>query len=168
MEPSFWYVAQTKPRQEDIALVNLERQGFVVNLPKIPRIKPSPRLPDTEVLFPGYIFFSPHAATQSISPVRSTTGVSRLVKFGQEAATLSSAVFEQILAFIDERCASPGGLAAHVNRLSKGAAVQITQGPFTGLEGLVSCMAQDRIMVLLHIMGKAQTLAFEPKLVEAI
>ena len=80
--------SQTKPRQEDIALVNLERQGFVVNLPRIPRIKPSPRLSDTEVLFPGYIFFAPHSPTQSISPVRSTTGVSRLVRFGQEAATL--------------------------------------------------------------------------------
>ena len=61
----------------------------MVNLPRIPRIKLSPRLPDREVLFPGYIFFAPHAVTQSISPVRSTTGVSRLVRFAQEAATLS-------------------------------------------------------------------------------
>jgi transcription antitermination factor NusG len=76
-------------------------------------------------------------------------------------------VFEQILAFIDERRASPGGLAAHVNRLSKGAAAQITQGPFTGLEGLVSCVATDRVMVLLEIMGKTHNLAFEAKLVEA-
>jgi transcriptional antiterminator RfaH len=56
METNFWYVAQTKPRQEGIALVNLERQGFVVNLPRIPLIKPSPRLPDSEVPFPGYTF----------------------------------------------------------------------------------------------------------------
>jgi transcriptional antiterminator RfaH len=112
MENSFWYVAQTKPRQEDIALVNLERQGFVVNLPRIPRIKPSPRLPDTEVLFPGYIFFAPHAATQSISPVRSTTGVSRVVRFGQEAATLSANVLDQILSFINDLRAAPSGLAA--------------------------------------------------------
>jgi len=167
MKPSFWYVAQTKPRQEDIALVNLERQGFLVNVPRIPRIKLSPRLPDTEVLFPGYIFFSPHSTTQSISPVRSTTGVSRVVKFGQEAATLSASVLDQILSFIDDRRAAPGGLAAHVNRLKKGAAVQITQGPFVGLEGLVSFVAKDRVMVLLEIMGKVQNLAFEPKLVEA-
>ena len=167
METNFWYVAQTKPRQEDIALVNLERQGYVVNLPRIPRIKPSPRLPDTEVLFPGYIFFAPHAATQSISPVRSTTGVSRLVRFGQEAATLSASVLDQILSFIDDRRAAPGGLVAHVNRLKEGAAVQITQGPFAGLEGLVSCVATDRVMVLLEIMGKAQNLAFEPRFVEA-
>ena len=167
-EPSFWYVAQTRPRFEDIALVNLERQRFVVNLPRIPRIKPSPRLPDTEVLFPGYIFFAPYAVTQSISPVRSTTGVSRLVRFGQEPATISAEALQQILDFIDGRRDAPGGLAAHVNRLKKGAAVQITQGPFTGLEGLVSCVAKDRVMVLLEIMGKAQSLAFEPKLVEAL
>jgi transcriptional antiterminator RfaH len=168
MELSFWYVAQTKPRQEGIALVNLERQGFVVNLPRIPRIKPSPRLPDNEVLFPGYIFFAPHSTTQSISPVRSTTGVSRLVKFGQKAATLPVNMLDQILCFIDDRRAAPGGLAAHVNRLKKGSAVQITQGPFARLEGLVSCVAEDRVMVLLQIMGKAQNLAFEPRLVEAM
>jgi transcription antitermination factor NusG len=100
--------------------------------------------------------------------VRSTTGVSRLVKFGQEVATLSANVLDQILCFIDDRRAAPGGLAAHVNRLKNGAAVQITQGPFAGLEGLVSCLATDRVMVLLEIMGKAQTLAFEPKLLEAV
>jgi transcriptional antiterminator RfaH len=161
METNFWYVAQTKPRQEDIALVNLERQGFVVNLPRVPRIKPSLRLPHTEVLFPGYIFFAPHSTTQSISPVRSTTGVSRLVKFGQEAAKLSANVLDQILSFIDDRRTAPGGLAAHVNRLKKGAAVQITQGPFAGLEGLVSCVAADRVMVLLELMGKVQTLGFD-------
>jgi transcriptional antiterminator RfaH len=168
METNFWYLAQTKPRQEDIALLNLERQGFVVQLPRIPRIKPSPRLPDTEVLFPGYIFFAPHSTNQSISPVRSTTGVFRLVKFGQEAATLSVNVLDQILSFIDDRRAAPGGLAAHVNRLKKGAVVQITQGPFAGLEGLVSCVATDRVMVLFEIMGKTQNLAFEPKLVEVV
>jgi len=168
MEPSFWYVAQTKPRQEDVALVNLERQSFVVSLPRIPRIKPSPRLPDTEVLFPGYIFFAPYAVTQSISPVRSTTGVSRVVRFGQEPATLAASVLEGVLAFVDDRRDAPGGLAAHVNRLTKGVAVQITQGPFAGLEGLVSGVARDRVMVLLEIMGKAQSLAFEPKLVEAL
>jgi transcriptional antiterminator RfaH len=168
METNFWYVAQTKPRQEDIALVNLERQGFVVNLPRIPRIKPSPRLPDNGVLFPGYIFFAPHSTTQSISPVRSTKGVSRLVKFGQDAARLSVSVLDQILCFIDDRRAAPGGLTAHVNRLKEGDAVRITQGSFEGLEGLVSCLATDRVMVLLEIMGKAQNLAFEPKLVEAV
>jgi transcriptional antiterminator RfaH len=139
-----------------------------VNLPRIPRIKPSPRLPGTEVLFPGYIFFAPHSTNQSISPVRSTTGVSRLVKFGQEPATISVNLLDQILSFVDDCRAVPGGLAAHVNRLKKGATVRITQGPFAGLEGLVSRLATDRVMVFLEIMGKAHNLAFEPKLVEAV
>ena len=168
MEPSFWYVAQTKPRQEDIALVNLERQGFVVKLPKIPRIKPSPKLPDTEVLFPGYIFFSPHSPSQSISPVRSTTGISRLVRFGQQPAMLTSRLFEEILLFIEERSHAPGGLAAHVKKLGKGVGVQITEGPFAGLEGLVSGVAKDRVMVLLEIMGRTQTLSFEQRSLEPL
>jgi transcription antitermination factor NusG len=91
-----------------------------------------------------------------------------VVRFSQEPARISAEALQQILAFIDGRRDAPGGLAAHVNRLKKGADVQITQGPFTGLEGLVSCVAKDRVMVLLEIMGKAQSLAFEPELVEAV
>ena len=76
MKPSFWCVAQTKPRQEEIGLVNLQRQGFLVNLPRIPRTKP-PRLPDTEVLFPGYIFFcAPHHQPVQISCTQHQRGVS--------------------------------------------------------------------------------------------
>lgn len=162
MNPSFWYVAQTKPRQEHIALVNLERQGFTVSLPTIPRIKRSPKLPPTEVLFPGYIFFAPSSQAQSIAPVRSTLGVSRLVVFGQQIAMLSASVFADILKFIEDRSQAPGGLTAHINRLQKGVAVRITDGPFVGLEGLVSKVASDRVMVLLEIMGKTQNLAFAP------
>jgi len=162
MTPSFWYLAQTKPRQEQVAFSNLERQGFTVSLPTIPRIKRSPKLPPTEVLFPGYIFFAPSSQAQSISPVRSTLGVARVVYFGQQVATLSAAVFAEILRFIEDRSQSPGGLAAHINRLQKGVAVRITDGPFVGLEGLVSGVGQDRVTVLLEIMGKTQKLAFAP------
>jgi transcriptional antiterminator RfaH len=162
VNPHFWYLAQTKPRQEQVAQANLERQNYTVNLPVISRIKRSPRLPPTEVLFPGYIFFAPSSPGQSISPVRSTLGVARVVFFGQQVATLSAAVFAEILRFIEERSQSPGGLAAHINRLQKGVNVRITDGPFVGLEGLVSGVGQDRVMVLLEIMGKTQKLAFAP------
>ena len=162
MNPHFWYLAQTKPRQEQVAQFNLERQNYAVNLPVIPRIKHSPRLPSTEVLFPGYIFFAPSSPGQSISPVRSTLGVARVVFFGQQVAMLSASVFAEILRFIEERRQSPGGLAAHINRLEKGVSVRITDGPFVGLEGLVSRVGQDRVMVLLEIMGRTQSLAFTP------
>ena len=55
-----------------------------------------------------------------------------------------------VLSLIDDRTVAPNGLAAHVNRLSRGAAVQITQGPFAGPEDLVSCVAKDRVMALLE------------------
>ena len=53
---------------------------------------------------------------------------------------------------------APNGLAAHVNRLSKGAAVQITQGPFAGPEDLVSCVAKNRVMVLLEKLQLSEML----------
>ncbi|MEN9764019.1 MAG: transcription/translation regulatory transformer protein RfaH, partial [Pseudomonadota bacterium] len=30
-----WYLVHTKPRQEDIALMNLERQGYTCYLPRL-------------------------------------------------------------------------------------------------------------------------------------
>lgn len=166
-DPTFWYLAQTKPRQEDIALANLERQGFLVNLPKIARIKPSARLSATEVLFPGYIFFAPYSQAQSIAPVRSTLGVSRLVRFGQSVATLSSDLLEEMLGFIAQKSSAPGGLAAHIKGIVGGTRVEITEGPFAGLEGLVSAVAKDRVMVLLEIMGKPQCLQFAHRALSA-
>lgn len=91
--PAYWYLAQTKPRQEDIALVNVERQQFLVRLPKIFRLRPSPKLPPTRALFPGYIFFAPNSAEQSIAPVRSTLGISRVVRFGVEPALLPNQIW---------------------------------------------------------------------------
>jgi transcriptional antiterminator RfaH len=161
METSFWFVAQTKPRQEDIALVNLERQGYVVNLPRIPRIKPSPRLPDTEVLFPGYIFFAPQHAERPIAPVRSTLGVTRVVRFGLEPAKISDRLLEDILAFVDRTERSPGGLLAHLSQIVEGEAVWVRGGPFSGLSGLVSKVGSQRVTVLLEIMGKVQALGFD-------
>jgi transcriptional antiterminator RfaH len=170
--PSVWYLAQTKPRQEEIALVNLERQGYLVKLPRVTslrrpskravRLPPGPKTPQaTQVLFPGYIFFAPKHSEQSIAPVRSTLGVTRVVRFGLEPARISDRLLEEVLAFVDQTERSPGGLLAHLGQIVEGTAVLVRDGPFSGLSGLVSRVGSQRVMVLLEIMGKAQTLGFD-------
>jgi hypothetical protein len=40
--------------------------------------------------------------------------------------------------------------------------VVVNAGAFEGLEGLVSLVAKDRVMVLMSLLGKEQTLGFDP------
>jgi transcriptional antiterminator RfaH len=170
----YWLLAQTKPRQEEVAYANLQNQGYMVNLPRIaplrPR-KPSGRSPSgtsepTEPLFPGYIFFAPAGPQQSIAPVRSTRGILRVVRFSLEPAQISQAMLQEILDFVQQTQQAPGGLLAHLNKIVLDARVTITQGPFSGLSGLVSAVAGDRVQVLLEIMGKVQALGFEASQLE--
>ena len=160
MAAGFWFLAQTKPRQEWIAKANLERQAFLVNLPTIARIRASARrtLESSEALFPGYVFFAPARESQSIAPVRSTTGVSRVVRFGQDPARISDVLLAQMLEFVQHAASQPGGLAAHIGGVKPGVEVEITEGPFAGLQGLVSGVGAERVMVLLEIMGRQQAL----------
>jgi len=170
--PTHWYLAQTKPLQEEVALVNLERQAYLVKLPRVQSLRRVSRrliskklqqeTPQaTQVLFPGYIFFAPQHAEQSIAPVRSTLGIARVVRFGLEPARISYRLLEDILAFVDQTERSPGGLLAHLSQIVEGAAVLVRDGPFSGLSGLVSKVGSQRVMVLLEIMGKVQTLGFD-------
>jgi transcriptional antiterminator RfaH len=172
MAPSVWYLAQTKPRQEEVALANLERQGYLVKLPRVASLRrsskrstqktPAPQEPQaTQVLFPGYIFFAPQHTEQSIAPVRSTLGITRVVRFGMKPAKIGNRLLEDILAFVDQAERSPGGLLAHLSQIVEGAAVLVRDGPFSGLSGLVSKVGSRRVMVLLEIMGKLQTLGFD-------
>jgi transcriptional antiterminator RfaH len=81
-----WYVVATKARDEEIAKVNLERQGYLVFLPTI-SLKKRRRghwTPVTESLFPGYLFISLVFGDDDPTPIRSTVGCVGLVQFGAD------------------------------------------------------------------------------------
>ena len=70
-----WFAVFSKPRGEQTALVNLERQGFECFLPMAlnPYQKISKRNGDrTEPLFPRYLFLRADPGRQSLARVRST------------------------------------------------------------------------------------------------
>jgi transcriptional antiterminator RfaH len=69
-----WYLSYTKPKQESVALVNLEQQDFEVYLPLFKKFKKTEQGPVAlfEPMFPRYILFRPSRPEQSISVVRST------------------------------------------------------------------------------------------------
>jgi transcriptional antiterminator RfaH len=148
-----WYVVHTKVRQEQTACENLVRQGYAVYLPRIKlmkRIRGRQQL-QQEPLFPRYLFLQPGSREHSIAPVRSTLGVTALVRFGQTPAVMSSDTvkgirdFEAIHNDLGERALSP---------FKCGGRVRIAEGPLAGLEGLVSDVSQERVTVLMELLGQ--------------
>lgn len=152
-----WYLAYTKPRSEDLGLDNLHKQGFEAWLPKIKKVagkrrsKADDALFTLEALFPRYLFFRPAHEQQSISVVRSTLGITKIVSFGHELARLPHARLFQIACWVEQQ---QGHSAAQVMGVNPGDSVRITAGPFAGLDALVKMTAQDRVIVLLNLLGK--------------
>ena len=157
-----WYLAYSKPRLEDVALDNLRKQGFEAWCPSIKKVAGKRRsqaaaaLYDQEVLFPRYIFFRPAHAQQSITAVRSTIGVNNLVRFGIEFARLPHDKLVQIAHWVDQQ---QGLGAAELMGLKPGSQVKVNAGPLKGLDALVRMTAQDRVIVLLQLLGKDHEIA---------
>ena len=79
-----WYVIHTKPRQEQRALENLQRQGFEAWLPMISleKVRRGHLAQVVEPMFSRYLFIRLDTVQTNWSPIRSTLGVSKLVAFG--------------------------------------------------------------------------------------
>jgi len=152
LEP--WYVVHTKPQQERVACDNLARQGYAVYLPRIKLLKRSRRLRCQELqlepLFPRYLFIQPGSPGHSIAPVRSTVGVTTIVRFGQAPAILRHEVLTSIRDF--EARQNEAGLE-EISPFRDGERVLVVDGPLAGLEGLVSSVSQERVVVLMQLLG---------------
>ena len=148
-----WYLAYTKPRSEPLAGEQLRRQGYTVYLPRYKALKRSPEgmVAHHTPLFPRYLFFRPGQPDQSIAPVRSTVGISHVVRFGVAPATVSNDLVEAVRAFEQQREAVS---LTDLSTLKAGRRVCICAGPLKGLEGLVSAKAGTRVTVLLEVLGR--------------
>ena len=158
---SHWYLIHTKIRQERCALQNLERQGFECFLPEMhaEKLRRGALIAVPEPLFPRYLFIRLGTGLegQSWAPIRSTTGVSRLVAFG----TTPGKVGDELVEALRSQPGGPDNLRRH---FEPGQAVVITQGPFAGLEAVYHMSdGESRVMVLLNILSKNVKLAIAPK-----
>ena len=94
-----WFAVVTKPRQEQIALENLQRQDFECFLPlaENPYQRRSKKHRQIiEPLFPRYLFLNAIAGQQNLAPVRSTRGVTTMVRFGTELAVVPDSIINAI------------------------------------------------------------------------
>jgi transcriptional antiterminator RfaH len=148
-----WYLVYAKPRQETVARLNLERQGYGVYLPLVrqPRRHKGRMTSVVAPMFPRYLFIRLDTQTDNWGPIRSTFGVVSIVRFGQSAA----AVPDDLIALLRSREDDDGIQVLPVERYRRGTKIRITDGGFAGYEGIfVAHSARDRVTVLLQVLGR--------------
>ena len=148
-----WYLVYSKPQQERVALENLERQGYSAYLPLVRnRKRRQTRVVHvTESMFPRYLFVNLSDSTDDWGPIRSTLGVSNLVRFGNEAARVPEGLVERLRAREDEEGLQPVEAPA----FRRGDRVRIADGPLAGYEAIFHARSgKERVVLLLDLAGK--------------
>lgn len=143
-----WYAIHSKPRQEERALENLQRQGFEAWLPlltveKVLRFK---LVQVVEPMFSRYLFIRLDTEQTNWSPIRSTLGVSKLVSFGNRPAVVADELIEALQQLPEQ---------APQRLIQPGQQVKIVSGPLRGLEGIYQqADGELRAMVLIELLNK--------------
>lgn len=153
-----WYVVHTKIRQEALAMTNLNRQGFECYMPmiKMEKLRRHKATLVEEPMFPRYLFIrlDSSGSGQSWSPIRSTVGVSQLVRFGGQPAVVDSKLIELLRA--REQVGQPERL------FKSGEKVVVADGPFAGIEAIFKTAdAESRSMILLEMLSKPVAMRIE-------
>jgi len=149
-----WYVVFTKPRSEALAEDNLRRQGFRCLLPRIQqaRTRRNKRLMVTEPLFPRYLFVQLDPDRQSIAPIRSTLGVTSMVRFGGELAVVPEPIIATLLARTDR---ASGLVSLQSPCFTPGDKVMLLDGPLAGIQGIFEAASgEERVIMLLDLLGR--------------
>ncbi|MBZ0177943.1 MAG: UpxY family transcription antiterminator [Melioribacteraceae bacterium] len=127
-----WYALYTKPRSEYKALSDLREKEIETYLPEITTIKQwsDRKKKVTEPLFRGYIFIfademERYSSLQSSSIVKT-------ICFAGKPAVIPNEQIENLKLFLENK---PKALVTDL--IEVGSKVEITSGPFAGVEGIV-------------------------------
>ncbi|WP_440995652.1 transcription/translation regulatory transformer protein RfaH [Arhodomonas sp. SL1] len=154
-----WYAVQCKPGQDERAETHLANQGYHIYRP-LARVrgrrngKPVDRV---ESLFPRYLFIELEAGTDNWAPIRSTRGVSGIVRFGERPAPVPDGVIEELRGRLTDQEGTVD--LRPFQRMQPNQRVRIESGPFAGYEALFqAARGEDRVLVLLEVMQRSQRL----------
>ncbi|MEM9532102.1 MAG: transcription termination/antitermination NusG family protein [Pseudomonadota bacterium] len=152
-----WYLAHCKPRQEQRALVNLKRQGYRCYLPLAANPQRRRRAARrSEPLFSRYLFVGA-GQDRSLAPVDATSGVARLVRFGEDLARVPGEVIDSLQAATDP---ATGLINLNPATLVPGQVVDVFQGPLAGLRGIFQAPSgEQRAWLLVEMLGQRRRLA---------
>ena len=146
-----WYLIHTKPRQEQTAKTQLERQGYKTYLPLIPtrRKKQGRTVKVIAPMFPRYLFIHLSDKTDDWRPIRSTIGVANLVRFAQVPTPVPAGLIKSLKQHEDAK----GIQVEPARSFRKGEVVRIAEGPFEGFEAIFQeTSSRNRVTLLLEIL----------------
>ena len=158
-----WYAVYTKPRQERTALENLERQSFEAYLPLVraSRKRRGKWMETVEPMFSRYLFIRLEPGTTNVASVRSTRGVTRLVKSGNTLIPVPESFMSVLMQTAD---AETGIHTPEHEVLREGDPVVLTDGPLADLRGIFKATDGDaRAIILLKLLGTETEVAVPAK-----
>ena len=157
MASSLWFVAETLPRAEARAQMQLHRQDFRCFLPRLRRSRRHARRVEQVLspVFPGYVFVSFDPDRDPWRAINGTLGVKRLVG---PAEGRPQPVPDDVMQALFGRC--EGDLMVHaIDDLAPGQRVRLLSGPFAECIATIEAMDdKGRVAVLLEMLGKAMNL----------
>src|SRR6266496_3482005 len=168
-----WFCLKTQPKREHLAATALRRQfGIECFSPRLRFRRMTQRGPVwlVEAMFPGYLF-AKFVYSEQHRAVEGSHGIRGIVHFGVYLAMLPENIVSRLRSRVGEE-----EVVTVDSSLKVGESVEIVEGPFRGLEALVTRLlpARERIRVLLEFLGRplemeistTQVLSPEPRLIE--
>jgi len=166
--PHEWLVVRTKPRQERVAVCHLSQREVEPYCPlylEPPWHARAPKGPTP--LFNGYIFVrcNPHLQLNAVSYC---PGVSHLVRFDREPATVDQEIIDALRAREAER-----GYVVPTEReigIEKGRKVRVMAGPLEGMEGAFQGYLRggQRARVMLEFLRQRSLVEVETEMLAVV
>ncbi len=148
-----WYLVYTKPKGEKTAQENLVRQGYETYLPlfSLSKRRRGRYITVIEPMFSRYLFIQLNQTSDNWAPIRSTLGVTDMVRFSGYPAKVPVELIDSLR--VGENSAGLQQIA--VEELKSGNCVQIIEGPMTGYKGIYQAQTSaERAIILLDVVGK--------------
>jgi transcriptional antiterminator RfaH len=156
-----WLVAQIKPKSHDLAIRNLERQGFETFMPKIKvSTKKENKFINKEVfVFPGYVFIGIDLQNSCWAKINSTYGVSKLLTFNNKPSEVPLDLIVELKKRFEEN------INPIINEnIKRGDTIKFNNGPFVDLvANIESVDGKKRIYILLEVLGGRRKLKINLK-----
>lgn len=149
--PGRWYVAETEPRKEMIAIQHLEQQSFDCFCPRLQKVRRHARRIETVLapLFPGYVFVNFDADRVGWRAINGTRGVRRLLTSERLAPLpMPEEAMASLLEKYDGRAEGPEP------DFQAGDSVLIVSGPFAEQYATIESLDdKGRVRLLFALLG---------------
>ncbi len=164
-----WHLLMSKPREDERAEQHLLNQGYELFRPMLKQfvVRKGKQVAVKSPLFPRYMFIRLDEAVSNWATIRSTRGVAGLVRFTE----LPAKVPESLIEYLRKQCNTENTIDMTEKKpyvYDKGDEIEITEGSFRGIKAIIKeQIAQDRVLLLLNLLGKKQELEVSLKQVKS-